>query len=80
MHSGDAQYGKTDEPSSKIELIKKDLNDKNAPFGVDLLIPQVGGNARKTNVRFIKSPPFYLESHTLIRCSRLTTPRVNYPN
>jgi NAD(P)H-dependent flavin oxidoreductase YrpB (nitropropane dioxygenase family) len=26
------------------------LKDKNAPFGVDLLIPQVGGGARKTNV------------------------------
>jgi hypothetical protein len=23
--------------------------DKNAPFGVDLLLPQVGGGARKTN-------------------------------
>jgi len=25
------------------------LKNKNAPFGVDLLLPQVGGNARKTN-------------------------------
>lgn len=25
------------------------MKDKNAPFGIDLLIPQVGGNARKTN-------------------------------
>lgn len=33
----------------QIQAIKKDLNDPNAPFGVDLLIPQVGGNARKTN-------------------------------
>jgi len=32
-----------------IEEIKSYLEDKNAPFGVDLLIPQVGGNARKTN-------------------------------
>ncbi|KAJ5907479.1 hypothetical protein N7495_000161 [Penicillium taxi] len=31
-----------------IEL-KEALHDKNAPFGVDLLLPQVGGNARKTN-------------------------------
>lgn len=38
----------------QIELIKKDLNDKNAPFGVDLLIPQVGGNARKTNTDYTK--------------------------
>uniref|UniRef100_A0A7S2WSP1 Nitronate monooxygenase domain-containing protein n=1 Tax=Mucochytrium quahogii TaxID=96639 RepID=A0A7S2WSP1_9STRA len=32
-----------------IEELKGFLNDKNAPFGVDLLLPQVGGNARKTN-------------------------------
>ncbi|KAJ7349260.1 2-nitropropane dioxygenase [Mycena albidolilacea] len=32
-----------------IEELKSFLEDKNAPFGVDLLIPQVGGNARKTN-------------------------------
>lgn len=34
-----------------IDEIKANLEDKNAPFGVDLLIPQVGGKARKTNVR-----------------------------
>lgn len=34
---------------SQIRAIKADLKDKNAPFGVDLLLPQVGGNARKTN-------------------------------
>jgi len=34
---------------SQIQEIKKNLTDKNAPFGVDLLIPQVGGSARKTN-------------------------------
>ncbi|KAG1795096.1 2-nitropropane dioxygenase [Suillus plorans] len=33
----------------QIQAIKKDLKNPNAPFGVDLLIPQVGGNARKTN-------------------------------
>jgi len=33
-----------------IDEIKAHLEDKNAPFGVDLLIPQVGGSARKTNV------------------------------
>ncbi|OCB84174.1 2-nitropropane dioxygenase [Sanghuangporus baumii] len=32
-----------------IDEIKEHLEDKNAPFGVDLLIPQVGGKARKTN-------------------------------
>ena len=33
----------------QIGNLKQALNDKNAPFGVDLLLPQVGGNARKTN-------------------------------
>lgn len=32
-----------------IKILKDDLVDKNAPFGVDLLLPQVGGSARKTN-------------------------------
>ena len=32
----------------QIAELKGFLNDKSAPFGVDLLIPQVGGNARKT--------------------------------
>ncbi|EKM55627.1 uncharacterized protein PHACADRAFT_256372 [Phanerochaete carnosa HHB-10118-sp] len=32
-----------------IDDIKKHLEDKDAPFGVDLLVPQIGGNARKTN-------------------------------
>jgi hypothetical protein len=34
----------------QIQEIKNGLKDKNAPFGVDLLIPAVGGTARKTNV------------------------------
>eukprot|EP00747_Dinoflagellata_sp_TGD_P213900 gnl/TRDRNA2_/TRDRNA2_86803_c0_seq1.p1 gnl/TRDRNA2_/TRDRNA2_86803_c0~~gnl/TRDRNA2_/TRDRNA2_86803_c0_seq1.p1 ORF type:complete len:399 (-),score=93.64 gnl/TRDRNA2_/TRDRNA2_86803_c0_seq1:61-1134(-) len=34
---------------STIKILKDDLVDKNAPFGVDLLLPQVGGGARKTN-------------------------------
>ena len=33
-----------------IDEVKAHLEDPNAPFGVDLLIPQVGGQARKTNV------------------------------
>jgi len=33
----------------QIDELKEGLKDKNGPFGVDLLIPQVGGNARKTN-------------------------------
>merc|ERR1719183_2812119 len=33
----------------EITWLKEQLVDKSAPFGVDLAIPQVGGNARKTN-------------------------------
>eukprot|EP01111_Echinosteliopsis_oligospora_P015833 TRINITY_DN638_c0_g1_i1.p1 TRINITY_DN638_c0_g1~~TRINITY_DN638_c0_g1_i1.p1 ORF type:complete len:360 (+),score=142.91 TRINITY_DN638_c0_g1_i1:76-1155(+) len=33
----------------QITTLKSHLVDKNAPFGVDLLLPQVGGSARKTN-------------------------------
>jgi NAD(P)H-dependent flavin oxidoreductase YrpB (nitropropane dioxygenase family) len=33
----------------QINILKEGLTDKKAPFGVDLLLPQVGGNARKTN-------------------------------
>ncbi|KAL4807030.1 2-nitropropane dioxygenase [Aspergillus unguis] len=32
-----------------LKELKSHLVDKNAPFGVDLLIPKVGGSARKTN-------------------------------
>lgn len=32
----------------QIAELKSFLDDKNAPFGVDLLLPQVGGSARKT--------------------------------
>jgi len=38
----------------QIRIIKDCLHDKNAPFGVDLLLPQVGGNARKTNYDYQK--------------------------
>lgn len=37
--------------AQNIREIKEHLEDKNAPFGIDLLFPLVGGNARKTNVR-----------------------------
>eukprot|EP00927_Polykrikos_kofoidii_P043709 TRINITY_DN3778_c0_g1_i2.p1 TRINITY_DN3778_c0_g1~~TRINITY_DN3778_c0_g1_i2.p1 ORF type:complete len:372 (-),score=71.54 TRINITY_DN3778_c0_g1_i2:145-1143(-) len=35
--------------TQEITWLKEQLNDKSAPFGVDLAIPQIGGNARKTN-------------------------------
>jgi NAD(P)H-dependent flavin oxidoreductase YrpB (nitropropane dioxygenase family) len=33
----------------EIAFLKQGLKDPNLPFGVDLAIPQIGGNARKTN-------------------------------
>lgn len=33
----------------QIQFLKEDLDDKNAPFGVDLLLPKVGKGARPTN-------------------------------
>mmetsp|Transcript_44213 Transcript_44213/g.118934 ORF Transcript_44213/g.118934 Transcript_44213/m.118934 type:complete len:352 (+) Transcript_44213:57-1112(+) len=33
----------------EIDFLRKELDDKAAPFGVDLAIPQIGGGARKTN-------------------------------
>ncbi|KAG6009578.1 hypothetical protein E4U21_001945 [Claviceps maximensis] len=38
----------------QIAELKEYLTDKKAPFGVDLLLPQVGGNARKTNYDYTK--------------------------
>jgi len=38
----------------QIAELKSYLKDKKAPFGVDLLIPQVGGSARKTNYDYTK--------------------------
>jgi NAD(P)H-dependent flavin oxidoreductase YrpB (nitropropane dioxygenase family) len=38
----------------QIRELKKNLKTPNAPFGVDLLIPAVGGSARKTNYDYTK--------------------------
>ncbi|KAJ9488254.1 hypothetical protein VN97_g5040 [Penicillium thymicola] len=38
----------------QVAELKSYLTDKNAPFGVDLLLPQVGGSARKTNYDYTK--------------------------
>eukprot|EP00966_Prymnesium_polylepis_P196954 4563970-Prymnesium_polylepis.1 len=40
--------------SCSIADLKAGLVDKSLPFGVDLLLPQVGGNARKTNTDYTK--------------------------
>eukprot|EP00467_Chlorarachnion_reptans_P019355 CAMPEP_0114523586 /NCGR_PEP_ID=MMETSP0109-20121206/21373_1 /TAXON_ID=29199 /ORGANISM="Chlorarachnion reptans, Strain CCCM449" /LENGTH=358 /DNA_ID=CAMNT_0001704917 /DNA_START=100 /DNA_END=1176 /DNA_ORIENTATION=+ len=37
-----------------IDELKEDLKDKNAPFGVDLLLPKVGEGARATNYDYTK--------------------------
>ncbi|KAK6967128.1 NMO domain-containing protein [Favolaschia claudopus] len=38
----------------QIRSVKEALVDKSLPFGVDLLIPQIGGSARKTNYDYTK--------------------------
>lgn len=38
----------------QINELKSFLTDKSGPFGVDLLLPQVGGSARKTNYDYTK--------------------------
>ncbi|KAI0995545.1 hypothetical protein K3495_g12634 [Podosphaera aphanis] len=38
----------------QIAELKSFLVDKNSPFGVDLLLPQIGGSARKTNYDYTK--------------------------
>ncbi|KAF2035169.1 NPD-domain-containing protein [Setomelanomma holmii] len=38
----------------QIAELKGYLNDQSAPFGIDLLLPQVGGSARKTNYDYTK--------------------------
>ncbi|KAH8146607.1 uncharacterized protein LAJ45_09290 [Morchella importuna] len=38
----------------QVSELKSFLNDKKAPFGVDLLLPQVGGGARATNYDYTK--------------------------
>ncbi|KAL8767411.1 MAG: hypothetical protein Q9209_006101 [Squamulea sp. 1 TL-2023] len=49
----------------QIAELKSFLNDKNAPFGVDLLIPQVGGSARKTKYVFLPpNPLIYPKGHS----------------
>lgn len=66
----------------QITELKSYLHDKNAPFGVDLLIPQVGGAARKTKWVFLSphrssvSPP----SHSNSGNTATTTQKANSTN
>ena len=38
----------------QLDDLKSLLTDKSLPFGVDLLLPKVGGDARKTNSDYTK--------------------------
>jgi NAD(P)H-dependent flavin oxidoreductase YrpB (nitropropane dioxygenase family) len=60
-----------------IDQIKIHLEDKNAPFGVDLLIPQIGGNARKTNVNYIGDQMDSAEISHLVRLFQRQPSRVD---
>lgn len=39
---------------SMLAELKEEFNGEDLPFGVDLLLPQVGGSARKTNYDYTK--------------------------
>lgn len=41
---------------SSIEELKEHLDDKNAPFGVDMAYPKIGEGARKTNHAYHQGP------------------------
>ena len=56
----------------QIAELKGFLKDKNAPFGVDLLIPQVGGSARKTKYIAPALPTFNICRHKAIADPRLS--------
>lgn len=49
---GTARHDATDTP--QVAELKSYLHDKNAPFGVDLLLPKVGAGARATNHDYTK--------------------------
>ncbi|KAF1812062.1 oxidoreductase [Eremomyces bilateralis CBS 781.70] len=63
----------------QIAELKGFLNDKNAPFGVDLLLPQVGGNARKTNYDYTKGKLDELIDITIESGARLFVSAVGVP-
>jgi hypothetical protein len=53
------------------------LEDKDAPFGVDLLIPQLGGSARKTNVSLMYAHMDSAEISPLVRLFERQSSRVD---
>lgn len=63
-----------DELREQISELKSYLDDPNAPFGVDLLLPQVGGTARPTKYVFAPFPsPGVLGTEQLIMSERKAT-------
>jgi len=63
----------------QIAELKSFLKDKNAPFGVDLLLPQVGGNARKTNYDYTKGKLEQLVDIVIESGARLFVSAVGVP-
>eukprot|EP00429_Kryptoperidinium_foliaceum_P134070 CAMPEP_0176275034 /NCGR_PEP_ID=MMETSP0121_2-20121125/47031_1 /TAXON_ID=160619 /ORGANISM="Kryptoperidinium foliaceum, Strain CCMP 1326" /LENGTH=346 /DNA_ID=CAMNT_0017615245 /DNA_START=18 /DNA_END=1058 /DNA_ORIENTATION=- len=64
---------------AKLTELKENLKDKSAPFGVDLLIPQVGGGARKTNYDYTKGDLPELIDITIEMGARLFVCAVGVP-
>jgi len=62
-----------------IMELKASLRDPNLPFGVDLLIPQVGGSARKTNVDYTKGALFELVDVMIETGAKLFVSAVGVP-
>ncbi|EME38340.1 hypothetical protein DOTSEDRAFT_75774 [Dothistroma septosporum NZE10] len=63
----------------QIAELKGFLKDKNAPFGVDLLLPQVGGGARKTNYDYTKGKLGELTDIVIDSGARLFVSAVGVP-
>ncbi|KAL3428466.1 2-nitropropane dioxygenase [Phlyctema vagabunda] len=63
----------------QIAELKSYLTDKNAPFGVDLLLPQVGGSARKTNYDYTKGKLDELTSIIIDSGAKLFVSAVGVP-
>ncbi|KAK4628980.1 (3aS,4S,5R,7aS)-5-hydroxy-7a-methyl-1-oxo-octahydro-1H-indene-4-carboxyl-CoA dehydrogenase [Fulvia fulva] len=63
----------------QIAELKGFLKDKNAPFGVDLLLPQVGGSARKTNYDYTKGKLGELTDIVIDSGARLFVSAVGVP-
>jgi len=63
----------------QIAELKSYLNDKNAPFGVDLLLPKVGEGARATNYDYTKGKLGELVDITISEGAKLFVSAVGVP-